>query len=424
MSTSIFEERTSPVSLDDRYNRRNFGALLIDFIGYFTGQTFISPSTILPLFVHQLTTSNVLIGLIPTIFTLGASLPSPLLARFIERLPLKRNYILWLAAVERLPWMAMVLLTLAIGQSVPTLLLILFFLSLTINAFSLGCGIPAYSAMMQKIIPVNRRGRLYGIGGGVAGLLSIPGAWYVEEILNRYGFPSGFAYCFLIAFLLLTVSAAFIILVREPVYSPISSPSDRRSYMHRARSILKANPSFVFFNFSQILYAFNGMAVAFYTVYAIVHLHAQPGDIALFTGVLMGTNAVANPLWGYLADHRGNRRVMLWASVCGLASPAVALTSGSLYSFAIVFALNEFARAGLELSRFNIVMEFSPPGEVPTYVALKYLLTAPFLAVAPLLGGIIADRWGYIPVFYLAIAGTASSLLFIAQMHEPRERTR
>lgn len=50
-------------ALSQRHYRLNFAVCLIDAGGFNLGVTFISISTIVPLFVHQLTDSNVLVGL-------------------------------------------------------------------------------------------------------------------------------------------------------------------------------------------------------------------------------------------------------------------------------------------------------------------------------------------------------------------------
>ena len=59
--------------------------------------------------------------------------------------------------------------------------------------------------------------------------------------------------------------------------------------------------------------------------------------------------------------------------------------------------------AGIGLAGNNIVMEYAGTArDIPLYTALYNAVTALPRAAAPLLGGLLADRLGYAPVFWLA----------------------
>ncbi|HIE26919.1 TPA: MFS transporter [Candidatus Poribacteria bacterium] len=404
-----------------RHARINFLLCFIDAVGFPAGLSFISTLTILPLFVRQLTDSNMLVGLIPSIGSMGFFLPQIFVANYVERLPKKRNYVMVLASIERVAILLLAILTVWLSSYQSWLLGGFFFCWIVFN-FAMGFNSPAYSAMISKVIPPSRRGRLYGIAGAIGGGFGILSAELSRRLLTGYGFPIGYTYCFLLGFLVLTVSLLPLAIVREPI-EPFMARLDRRSQLRSAVSVLRKDKDYRWYVCSQILYAFNEMGAAFYTVYAINRLGASEADVAVFTAILMGTGIVTNPFWGYMADIFGNRKVLIFGTACALAAPVMAIALPALKFFYIVFVLNRLANTGVWLASYNIVMEFAPPRNVPTYSALRSTLMAPLRIVAPILGGFIADHIGYNVVFLISIVMTGIGLTTFFQFQEPRNRT-
>ncbi len=79
--------------------------------------TFASNYSVLPLFVHHLTASNVALGLIPAVVAFGSFLPPILVAPALQRLRRRKPFILAWTVVERLPFLAIALLTLALAPA-------------------------------------------------------------------------------------------------------------------------------------------------------------------------------------------------------------------------------------------------------------------------------------------------------------------
>ena len=92
--------------------------------------------------------------------------------------------------------------------------------------------------------------------------------------------------------------------------------------------------------------------------------------------------------------------------------------------FLLASMLAGITRAGRVLATINFQLEFAPETRRPTYVALAALFGFPIIVV-PLIGGWIADRWGYDPVFLSSgvfiLIGMA---MFVAFVREPRNEPR
>ena len=90
-----------------RHVRYNVVALSIDFGLFLVGLSFASPSTILPAFAAHLGASNLVIGAIPALMTLGWNLPSLFAAGYTESLARKLPFVLRYTIWERLPFLGL-----------------------------------------------------------------------------------------------------------------------------------------------------------------------------------------------------------------------------------------------------------------------------------------------------------------------------
>jgi len=405
-----------------KHFRYNFTACLIDGFGWPLGSSFISASTILPLLVLKLTPSKFWVGLIAAIGSAGFFLPGIFIAHYIERLPILRKFVLGVALVERAPILLMGPLILLLADR-PQVLLVVFFIGWTLHSVAMGFNSPSYFGLISKVIPARWRGRLYGISGALGGILGVVGAGITAQILRIYDFPMGFAICFLIAFAILTISVIPLGLVREPAMPSGKEKKTLPEYLRQMPHLLKSHPDFARYLLSQALYAMAGIApTAFFTTFAREHLGATDAQGARFTAVLMAAGIVANPFWGYMGDHGGNRRVVLLGSLCSLLAPLLAIFAPSLGVFYGVFVLSAIGMAGVGLGHFNLVMEFAPPQEVATFIALSSLAVAPIRFFLPLIGGKAVDWTGYTPIFILSTAACLISAILLLRVREPREK--
>jgi len=70
----------------------------------------------------------------------------------------------------------------------------------------------------------------------------------------------------------------------------------------------------------------------------------------------------------------------------------------------------------------NIVLEFAPRGLSARYASLCATVTAPFRAALPVLGGLMADYSGYVPLFAVCAAGCVIGLGVLSRIRDPRHR--
>jgi MFS family permease len=388
--------------------RWNFTAALIDAAGWGLGIGIISHDTFLPLFVSDLHGSHFAVGMIKTLLAFGWYVPGIAVAGMIERRARVKSFLMVLAIVERGFLLAMAPLCLWLGPADRSALLWAFFFCWGGMTFTMGCNSPSYMKLIAKTVPPDWRGRLYGIGGAVAGLLGVLGANVARGLLHSLGYPRGYAACFAVAFLIQTLTVLPLGFMREPPGEEAPAEAHRPAELFR---LLRDDPVLQGFIGVGILFAANVMATAFYTAFAIERYHAGVNRIAAFTAVLMASQVAANLLCGMVGDRHGNKRLLELGLIAGVAAPALACAASGAAGLLPVFALNQIAVTSWGIAQINYVLELCGPERTATYSAVAGLLIGPFRAAAPLAGAWLVGVAGYRSLFGLCAALTVLALV-------------
>lgn len=405
----------------ERYYRRNFVVNVLDFSFYYLGLSFASIVTILPLYLSHLTTSTVLIGLIPALSNTGWTLPQLFTANFVGRLPRKKPYILAVSINERLAFLLLALSILWLPRAPVGLSLTIFFVLIGVYSFSGGLIGVAWQDYIAKLIPQQRRGVFFGIANSLGGVLGALGAYISRAVLERYPFPTSFAICFFLAFVATSLSWIFFALAKEPARPSARLRISYREYWRRLPAILRRNRNFTLYLWSRAMILLGNMGGGFITVYAVSRLQLPDRTVGWFTGALLAGQALSNPLLGHLGDRRGHKLVIELSTMIWALAMALSLTANSVAWFLLVFALTGCASSGW-LSSMSITFEFCTPEDRPTYIGLTNTLLGPILTLTPLLGGWLAGGMGYRGLFAISLAASVAgwALLHWA-VREPRE---
>ena len=145
-----------------RDDRINYAIFFADSFGYPLAFSLISPTTIMPLLLTKLGASNLAIGMLPALASLGAFLPGLLSAAYLQKIPVKKYLLVTFGMVER----AFVIST-AVGlmlwaASRPHVAVIWILASWTMMSLVSGFILPAFHSMMSKCILPEQRGGMIG----------------------------------------------------------------------------------------------------------------------------------------------------------------------------------------------------------------------------------------------------------------------
>jgi MFS family permease len=125
--------------------------------------------------------------------------------------------------------------------------------------------------------------------------------------------------------------------------------------------------------------------------------------------------------WGYWADKRGNKIVLIASSALLSLGTLIAFTAHSNLAFELLFALTALGSGGIGIAGGNMLLEMTPSKkQTPAYLGTMNTLLSFPRSLAPLLGGLIALRIGLNSVFALATLAALISLIAAFQMKDPR----
>lgn len=385
------------------------------------GASLIASTTILPVYVSRLTDSKVAIGLLSMIGSMGWLLPQLFTANWVQRLPRKKVLPVNLGLFsERLPVILLALSVLLVPRF-PSLALATFFVCYTWHTVGAGVVAVAWQDMVGKIIPAHRRGVFFGLTNSAGTATGVAGAWAAAWLLDRYAFPVGYLGSFSAAAIMMIVSWGFLALTREPAQVSQAPVVSQREYLSRLPAILRQDPNFGRFLFSQSIIALGGMAAGFFTVYAVQRWQLSDGQAGTYTASMLLGQAVSNLLMGPLADRKGHKLTLELSMLLGALGVGLAVIAPGPAWFYVVFALLGAKTAGMLLSGLMIVLEFCSEDLRPTYIGVSNTVRGVAYGVAPVFGGWLAGVAGYRSLFATAfVVGIVGLVLLHRSVREPR----
>lgn len=413
--------------------RRNFAALLGDFFFFGVAMSFISPITVMPSLVRQLTNSAPLIGLVTTILSGGWMLPQLIAANYVASKSVKKPYVVFPALLGRFGYP---LLTLAIwlwAVPHPNLVLVLFFLVLVLFIVTDGIASVAWFDVFSKSVPPARRGRLVGLAQTSTGAAGIGVGLAVSYILgpNGPGFPINYTLLFAIASGFFFLSLLSFTQVKE---QPLEVAQDRlpgSSYLGRLVVVLRADRMFRLVILVRLLVMWGNMAIPFYVIYALDVLRFDQGVVGKFLAAQVIGGILSGLMMGYIGEQRGTRAVIRLTAGMAVGAPALALSIPWLrpwlsrdllvYVYALIFAILG-ALGNANMAGFmNYILEIAPAAERATYVGLANTLGSVIL-IAPFLGGWVLQVSSYTILLSVTAMVCLAGLIGAAWLDEPRHR--
>jgi len=374
----------------EQHHRWNFWMNLGDGAFFWFSMSFISSSTILPLFVSKLTDSTFAIALVAILGQAGWYLPQMLTAGYIERLPRRKPFAIYLGFItERLPMMSFPLAAL-LSLVYPTAALALFFWLFV--WFQLGAGMiaPAWSDLLARCFTVERRAHAFGtatlLGTGIGVLGATLSAW----LLDAYPYPTNFVYIFSICTVTTFISWSIQSRLHEPVPAFVKEPSVQSHLAQRMWDILARDRNFTLYLASRVLAGLGTMGSGFLTVAALQRWDIPDSMVGYFTSAMLLGQTTGNLIASRIADTQGHKPVLeigLGASV--IAFGIAWLAPASLWYLAVFFLIGMALGISI-VSGTLVALEFSIPEERPSYVGIANTITGIGNSVGPLLGGMLA----------------------------------
>jgi hypothetical protein len=230
----------------------------------------------------------------------------------------------------------------------------------------------------------------------------------VGQVLNRVIFPVNYQ----IAFLGLSLGGLISFYYSSHIELPAAEiPTGTKALPFREQireyvRLISGEKEFVSFSLRQLVFVFGStVAVPLFPLYYVREVQANDAWIGVFNTAQSAILLVGYFLWTRESRLRGSRFVLLWTTFGMTLYPALVAVTARVELIALYAGVSGIFQAGLNLVFFDELMKTVPAQFSAIFVSLAQSLTYFAAILAPLIGILLADRFG------LSAALIASALL-------------
>ncbi|WP_374348677.1 MFS transporter [Phenylobacterium sp.] len=418
------------ITREAKYEKFIWDNLKRNYIGNFahgmlgmTGFRLINAPTFLPAYLHLVSGSNTIVGLALALQQVG-NIISPIFASTrIEHRPKVMPAAVLFGGLGRLAILGMAVVGWFLkGQPLVFALLLFIFL---FGVF-MGAQRVAFSILLSKVIPLSRRGRLQAWRNATGGLIAAVMAYVAGKyLIGANAFGNGYSTTFVLAFVLTSAGLWVLqLLLREPDPPTIRPEARFLDRLKDAPRLIGEDPAFAVFMLVQMLATSARVAAPFYILYVGQQLEMNGTMLGLLTLAFLGADTVSNLLWGYLGDRSGFRIVLLASISLWIASTVLLMVLHTPFAILAAFAGLGAAQAGYMMAAMTMILEFGDRDDLPMRIGLSTTAEGLTATLGPLIGGKLADAFGYSFVFGTSIGLLFAALAALALIRDPRGRAR
>jgi MFS family permease len=303
----------------------------------------------------------------------------------------------------------------------PLVIALLFFM-LMFGIF-MGAQRVVFNLLMSKVIPISRRGRLQAWRNATGGLIAAILAWVSGNYFIKPNlFGNGYGTTFVFAFILTSMGLwALQILMKEPE-PPTTRPQARfRDRLREFPSLIRQDRAYGFFLLVQMLATSARIASPFYILYVGQKVGLDGAKLGLLSLAFLGADTASNLVWGYLGDKTGFRLVLLLSVAGWIASTILLMNIQDVAAMFIAFAGLGAAQAGYMMAANTMILEFGSRDDLPMRIAVSATAESITATLGPLIGGQVADIYGYNVVFGASLGFLAAAfIILLTAVRDPR----
>ncbi len=415
MSEHLYDDALDGAETTDWSYRRNALGFSADMALFEAAFNLIGFTTVLPAFLAALVDSEILIGLATGMASAAWLLPQIAIAGQVAQAPRKKPLVMRAVWIARPVVLLMALLVWLLGVRIPWLT----FAVVTLCVIALFVG-DAFSSvawfdLIAKVLPLERRGRILGLGQMVGGLLGVAAGIVVSYILgpeSPWAFPNNYALVFAVSGIIFLLGGLALSLIQEPeIEAPTATPQPVSAVLASIPSILEDDPDFRRVVIVRLLVNLMGGAGAFYVLYATLRLGFEAADVGLFISAQVLGSTASGGLLSLAQDRWGpvtHLRIIILLSIFPpllalLAAPVQAVLPGATpILFVAVFFFLGLYSAGFSWPFYNWILEYCTSPYRPLYIGLINTMSAVTM-VSPAIAGWIVGSVSYRAVFAIAV---------------------
>lgn len=371
--------------------RQNFRNVQIDAVGIGLAG---AAAPFLPVFLTRLGATNFQVGLLTAMPALTGLLLALIVGRFLQTRP---NIIPWFGLGRFLVVLSYTLTGLApffIPEEYLVSVVILIWAWATIPQTIVNI---AFSVVMNAVAGPEGRYDLMSRRWSILGLTTAITVAMVGQVLDYLSFPLNYQLVFIglsIGGLISYYYSSHLLLPDNPPLPQTASRSLRQRFKGYVDLIRSERP-FVSFTTRQFIYAAGAsLAIPLFPLYYVREVQANDAWIGFINTAQTAVVLIGYYIWTRQSRKRGGRFVLLCTTFSLALYPALAALTQNVLLITFYAGLAGIFQAGLNLVFFDEQMKTVPPQYSATFVSLAQSLNYLSVAIAPLLGTLLASRIG------------------------------
>jgi MFS family permease len=309
-----------------------------------------------------------------------------------ERAGSRKRFILPMVLVHALMWLPIGLIPFTLHHSQVWWLIVF----VTISSIFGAIANPAWGSLMADLVPVNLRGRYFGVRTRIAGIITLVFSFAAGGILQIFSGHTliGFAIIFSGAAICRFSSIYFLAGMYEPLESKEteSSPGLVRMLRDLGSSNLGRFTLYV-----ALINLTTNIASPFFAVYMLNDLKFNYTTYIINVSFYFLAALVVQTYWGRRADWAGNIKVIAVTSLLIPLVPVVWLFSTNVYYLIAAQVFSGFAWGGFNLASVNFVYDSSENKNRAKLIAFFNAAAGVALCLGALMGGYVIP---YLPPIF------------------------
>jgi MFS family permease len=290
---------------------------------------------------------------------------------------------------------------------------------LTARAFLGNFVVPAWTSLAADIIPPGLRARYFASRNFATNLALLAVTPLGGFLLDRWGMPGGYVVALLVAFLL--GMCATLAYSRIPEPSPVAAPSARTA--GRQIAVLRDRRFQLFVAATFMLHFATMLAGPFMNVYLVEDLGGSNFTVGIMSTASAFAGIIGQLYFGDLMQRRGALWVTRLAMLVMPLLPLAWVFVGNEWWVLVPNIAGGFIWAAFGLANFQLLLDVSTEEDRDDYVAAFHTCIFGALLLAPFVGGLLVDTWGYRVDFIVSGVGRlVAALLFFLVVSTPKER--
>jgi MFS family permease len=165
------------------------------------------------------------------------------------------------------------------------------------------------------------------------------------------------------------------------------------------------------------------IATPFYILYVGASIHMTPALLGVLTAAFLGADTISNLVWGYLGDKTGFRIVLIASLIGWVAATIMLLNLHTPTAIFSAFAVLGASLSGYMMAANTMILEFGNRDDLPMRIAVSATAESITATAGPLIGGVVAEIYGYSTVFLASLGFLAAAfVILVLAVRDPRRR--